>query len=134
MIDSKEIKAQLKNKIIEEAQLKNEITGLNNKLVKLEKERIAKELNRCVGKYYKLKNCYSDQDYWYEYLKVANIDKDNNLKCLSFRKDTEKTLEIQRNCSIPHYSSRRKTWTEITERKFTAEWKRMLSEINSYYK
>lgn len=117
-----------------ETQLENKIANLRNRLEKLQEKRIVRELNKYVGKCYKLKNCYSDKERWYEYLKVMKLDKDNNLECLLFRKDTKGELIIQRNYSTPHYSSLRKVWKEITEQEFTVEWKTMLSEINSYYK
>ena len=117
-----------------ETELKNKIVVLRNKLDKLEEKRIAKELNKYVGKYYKFQNCYSDRNYWYEYLKVLNLNKENNLECLRFSKDTNNLWHIQITYISMFYSSVRTEWIEITEQEFTIEWKKMLSEINSYYK
>ena len=117
-----------------ETQLKNKMIGLRKELNKLEDKRIAKELNRYVSKYYKFQNCYSGGKNWFEYLKVLNLNKENNLECLLFSKDTNNLWHIQITYISMFYSSVRTEWIETTEQEFTIEWKKMLSEINSYYK
>lgn len=124
MTDSKETEIQLKNKIVE----------LRNKLNKLEDKRTVKELNKYVGKCYKFKNCYSNRNYWFEYLKILNLNKENNLECLCFRKDTNNLWRIEKTYTVMFYSGAQTGWIEIIEQEFTVEWKKMLSEINSYYK
>lgn len=124
MVDSKETEAQLKNKI----------NKLEIKLDKLKEKRVIKELSKYVGKYFKFQDCYSDKDCWYEYLRILNLNKDYNLECLRFCKDTYNTHYIQKNYVSMSYSVLRANWIEITEQEFTVEWKKMLSEINSYYK
>lgn len=115
-------------------QLKNKIADLRNKLSKLEEKRIAKELNKYVGKYYKFQNCYSNRKNWFEYLKVLKLNNDNNLECLLFYKDADSICHIEKNYVSMSYSDLRNEWTEITEQEFILEWKKILSEINSYYK
>ena len=117
-----------------ETQLRNKINWLRIKLDKIEEKKIAREQCKYVGKYYKFRNCYSDQNYWYEYLKVLRLDNDNNLKCLLFCKDTYNIYRIEKDYTSMYYSSLNNRWIEITEQEFTLEWKKMLSEINFYYK
>lgn len=117
-----------------ETQLKSKINKLRIELNKIEEKRTAREQCKYVGKYYKFKNCYSDQSYWFEYLKVLKLNDDNNLECLLFCKDTYDMYRIQKNYISMHYSGLKDGWIEITEQEFTVEWKKMLAKINSYYK
>lgn len=117
-----------------ERQLRNKINKLQIKLSILEGKKVARKQRRYVGKYYKFKDCYSDQKHWYEYVKVLKLDSDDNLVCLLFYKDTRNIQYIQKNYISMYYSNLKNEWIKITEQEFTLEWKKMLAGINSYYK
>jgi hypothetical protein len=116
------------NKKIELQQI---IDNARNELFVIEDEERHRVNSNFISKYYKYRNSYScpkENEYWWIYQKIVDVDRHGILYSLQFQKDIFGEIRIN-----SHEHTYMTNWIEITKEEFLEEFKKIVDEINLYY-
>jgi hypothetical protein len=111
-------------------EIKLKILNLQNQLFKLEEKEASELSSKLVGKYFKVRNCYSlpekPSDYWWLYAKIDHAD--GSLVCLTtFQIDKDGRIEVEQE-KIRHNSLVNR-YTEISKAEYTKALKKLKDKI-----
>jgi hypothetical protein len=111
-------------------ELQQIIDNARKELFIIENEERRNINNNFIGKYYKYRNSYScpkENEYWWIYQKITNVDEHGILYSLQFQKDIFGEIRIN-----SHENTYMINWIEITEKEFLEELKKIVDEINLF--
>lgn len=120
-------KTQIKN--TSTSKLEKIRKDINNIIYERDSVKRDKENKKFLGKCFKVKNCYScpetESDYWWLYFHINNLE-DGELKAMSFQKDKDGKLSIEKS----DWCNPRSDFVEITKEEFNSEFDKILVELN----
>jgi hypothetical protein len=106
-------------------QLESIVKKAREELWDIEKAEAIQKNTPLIGKFFKVRNCYScpkKDEYWWLYTTITGIDDGGSLKGWRFQKDIYGKVEIEPNSGL--YIT---DHIEITEGEFRKEWANLLS-------